>query len=85
MTERGGSDGRIKRDAAVSIDETQDDENGRAESWQAGPSKGAVSNETNARDIHKRCDDRRTDLRTTDAHASWREVYRACHVRGGRE
>jgi hypothetical protein len=30
------------------------------------------------------CTDHRTDLRTADRHASWREVARACHVRPGR-
>ena len=73
------TDGRIKRCPDVSIDETQDAKSGRAESWQAGPSSKELSNATYTGDIHKPTDCR-TDIRTTDAHASWREVYRACHV-----
>ena len=72
-------DGRTKPDATVAIDETQVEKTGRAESWQAGPSKQELSNATYAGDIHKRTDCR-TDLRTADRHASWREVYAQCHV-----
>lgn len=72
--------GRPKPDADDAIAETQTRENGRDESWQGVPSKGAVSNETNARHIHKRFEHRRTGIRSTDRHASWLDVYRACHV-----
>jgi len=84
-TDRRGPDGRIKRNATDAIVDTQDAENGRAESWQAGPSKKDLSNATFARDIHKTTGSSRTDLRTTDAHASWREVYAQCHVGVGVE
>ena len=79
MSSEHGSDGTTKPDACDATDSTQDAENGRAESWQAGPSSKELSNATYTGDIHKPTDCR-TDIRTTDAHASWREVYRACHV-----
>lgn len=74
------SDGRTKHQRDDDIPETHDEENGRAESWQAGPSKGNVSNATFDRQSFKLTDARRTGLRATEQHASWREVYRACHV-----
>jgi hypothetical protein len=43
-----------------------------------------VSNVTNTGQRHKSIDQpRRTDLRTADRHASWREVATACHVEPG--
>ena len=74
-------DGRTKPERDDDRPQTQDDENGRAESWQAGPSKRNVSNATYTTQSFKLTDGRRrTGLRTIDNHASWREVYRACHV-----
>ena len=73
-------DGRTKQQRADDPPETHDAENGRAESWQAGPSTGDVSNATFDRQSFKLTDGRRTGLRATDDHASWQAVYRACHV-----
>jgi hypothetical protein len=74
-------DGRIKPPAVDATVDTQDEENGRAESWQAGPSNGTVSNDEYTRDSHKSTErTHRTGLRRAANHASWREVYRACHV-----
>jgi hypothetical protein len=44
-----------------------------------------VSNATNTGQSHKSTDraKQRTDLRTADRHASWREVATACHVEAG--
>lgn len=77
------TDGRTKPTADDDTLQTQDDENGRAESWQAGPSNKDVSNVTYSSYSFKLTDRRRTGLRTTDRHASWREVYYACHVEVG--
>jgi hypothetical protein len=75
------SDGRIKPPAVDDTADTQDEENGRAESWQAGPSNGEVSNEKYTRQSHKSTEQQhRTGLRRAANHASWRQVYAACHV-----
>lgn len=74
------NDGRTKRTRDDERPQAHEHENGRVESWQADPSTGAVSNVTFDRHGFKLTDDRRTGLRTTDDHASWREVYAACHV-----
>jgi len=42
-----------------------------------------VSNDDYTGQRHKSTD-RRTDIRTVDGHASWRQVARACHVKPGR-
>lgn len=75
------SDGRIKPPAVDATVDTQDVENGRAESWQAGPSNGTSSNDEYTRQSHKSTERaHRTGLRGADNHASWRAVYAACHV-----
>jgi len=74
------TDDRTKHSHDDDTPETHRRKNGRAESWQAGPSNNDVSNATYSSQSFKLTDDRRTGLRTTDNHASWREVYRACHV-----
>jgi len=76
-------DGTVIRNGADHTDETQRHENGRAESWQAGPSTTRVSMIHYTRESYKATDRRRTDLRTTDRHASWREVYAQCHIEVG--
>jgi len=64
---RTGSDGRIKRNAADAIDETQNTENGRAESWQAGPSTTRVSMPYYSRESHKATDRSRIATQPTAA------------------
>lgn len=49
--------GNTKRHADLRIDETQDEKNGRAESWQGGPSNEEVRNDNNVRNINKRVTD----------------------------
>jgi hypothetical protein len=72
-------DGRTIPAAGHEIHDTQERAKGRVESWQADPSERSVSNAINERHVYKRTD-RRTGLRQTDDHASWRQVYRHCHV-----
>jgi hypothetical protein len=47
------------------------------------PVGSGVSNDDYTRQRHKSTD-ARTDIRTVDGHASWRQVARACHVNPGR-
>jgi hypothetical protein len=47
------------------------------------PVESGVSNGNYTGQRHKSTDER-TDIRTADRHASWREVARACHVQPGR-
>jgi len=56
MSDRDGSDGRIKRDARDATVSTHDAKTGRAESWQAGPSNKNLSMLEYSRRIHKRTD-----------------------------
>ncbi len=50
------------------------------ESDQDHPARGTSSNATYNTKSDKSTDRARTGLKTTDEHASWREVYRACGV-----
>jgi hypothetical protein len=67
--------GRTKRQASFAKDETQDEENGRAESWQAGPSNKNLSMPEYTRRIHKR-----TDCRTASHEMAQRVTTRPCAV-----
>jgi len=64
------------RDGSVQTTE-QPCERGR--SGEATPSRqNDDRNTTYHRDVYK--DSERTGLKATDRHATWREVYHACHV-----
>ena len=55
--------------------------NDRGRSGQATPVDRRVSNDTFTSQRHKFTEQgNRTGLREVDEHASWRDVYRACHV-----
>ena len=72
--------GTVKRNEPHDTPQAHENENGRAESWQAGPSRRNVRNDRYASHSHKHSDGRRTGLKATDDHATWRQVYRHCHV-----
>ena len=59
-------------------DETHEHTSGRGRSGEATPPHRSIRNATYTRDFHK--DSERTGLKATDRHATWREVYHACHV-----
>lgn len=51
---------------------------------QEGPTEETSSDDRYNGERHKSSGRRRTDLRTTDEHASWREVAYSCHCEPGR-
>jgi hypothetical protein len=59
---------------------TEQTQSGSGRAWQASPSQRGHydRNHSYHSESHKR-----TDLRTLDDHASWRQVYRHCHIDGG--
>jgi len=60
-------DGRIKRNAADHTDEPKRNKNGRAESWQAGPSPNKPSMPNYSRESHKATDRSRIARRSAAA------------------
>jgi hypothetical protein len=81
------SDGRINSQPDNDGTEaTQRNKNDRGRSGQATPVERPVSNDTYSSQSHKFTErTHRSGLRRADNHASWREVYRACHVGVGHE
>jgi hypothetical protein len=75
---------RFKPDAAQDSANAQEQTNRE----EAGAGTSSSSQKTSANEDYTNqrhnCNDRRTDVRTTDRHYSWREVYAATHVRPGR-
>jgi hypothetical protein len=87
MSADSGGDGFTS--AADDDDPEQATENENAAGDGAGTSTPAgkeLSDDTYTGQSHKSTEQqqRRTDLRTADRHASWREVANACHVDAGR-
>ena len=76
------SDGNTKsKPTNADTDATQDTKNDRGRSGQATSVDRPNSNETYTSQRHKFTEQEdRTGLRAAENHASWREVYRACHV-----
>jgi len=72
-------DGSLKRYERESKPDATEQTSGRGESWQAAPSRRSVRNARSDSHDYKPIDSR-TGLKTTDDHASWRQVYRHCHV-----
>ena len=75
-------DGTTKSEPTnADTDATQEIKTDRGRSGQATPVERPISNDTNDVQSHKFTEQEyRTGLRTADDHASWRDVYRACHV-----
>jgi hypothetical protein len=69
---------------ATQDERTAQDETDRegAGAGTSSPSDG-VSNATYTHESDK-CNDRRTGIKATNGHASWREVAARCHVQPGR-
>jgi len=76
------SDGTTKSNAVnTETEATQRTKNDRGRSGQATPVDRRVSNDTFTSQRHKFTErEHRTGLRRIDDHASWRAVYRACHI-----
>jgi len=72
-------------DLPNATDVTQDQNSTQSEGG-AGTSTSDSSNNDSyvCRSLNSTDSDRRTDIRQTDAHYSWRQVAAACHVRPGR-
>ena len=77
-----GPDGTTKSEPTnADTEATQQLQNDRGRSGQATSVERPVSNDTYNTQSHKFTEqEHRIGLRTVEEHASWRDVYRACHV-----
>lgn len=79
-----GSEAPLSDAEVTDGNQAREAENEAGDSWRDGPAKQEVSNESYHDERHIfNGQKRRTGLRREDDHASWRDVYRACGVRGG--